>query len=410
MTAQSLFYSIIGIIILEFLWDTYLDYLNAQHYADAIPPELEGIYNPEEYQQSQSYLRTNYRFSSISSLFSLLMVLLFFFLNGFALLDTWIRGITVNPIYISLLFIGILVLANTLISIPFDYYHTFVIEEKFGFNKTTLKTFCLDKLKGILLMLILGGGILYLILWFYEKTGTHFWIYAWILISVFSVFISMFYSSLIVPLFNKQKALEAGELRDAIQQFAQKTGFTLDAIYVIDGSKRSTKANAYFSGFGPKKRIVLYDTLINDLDTDEIVGVLAHEIGHYKMKHTRYHIIASIVTTGITLYLLSIFIDNPLLAAALGVATPGFHIGIIVFGILYSPISEIIGLFMNIISRKFEYQADSFAKTNYSGTALITALKKLSKNALSNLTPHPYYVFVHYSHPTLLQRIRKLAS
>jgi len=218
----------------------------------------------------------------------------------------------------------------------------------------------------------------------------------------------MFYSTLIVPLFNKQSPLEAGDLKEAIHSFTTKVGFKLDTIFVIDGSKRSTKANAYFAGFGPKKRIVLYDTLINDLETDEIVGVLAHEIGHYQKKHTIYNLILSIITTGITLFILSLFIDSPLLAEALSVSIPSFHIGIIAFGILYSPISEVTGLLMNILSRKFEYQADDYAKNKYDGKALIAALKKLSKNSLSNLTPHPFYVFMHYSHPSLVQRVENL--
>jgi STE24 endopeptidase len=218
----------------------------------------------------------------------------------------------------------------------------------------------------------------------------------------------MFYSTLIVPLFNKQTPLEDGELKKAIKKFAQKVGFNATQIYVIDGSKRSSKANAYFAGLGPKKRIVLYDTLINDLEIDEIVGVLAHEIGHYKKKHTLYNLLLSIITTGVTLYILSLFIDSNLLAEALGVEESSFHIGIIAFGILYTPISEITGLLMSIISRKFEYQADCFAKINYDADSLVLALKKLSKNSLSNLTPHPLYVFMHYSHPTLLQRVLRL--
>lgn len=408
MTPQTLFYILIGIILLEFLWNTYLDYLNAKHYKDPIPTLLEGVFDEEEYLKSQSYKSTNYRFSIWSSLFSITTVLLFFFFDGFAWVDNWVRTFTDNPILISLLFIGILLVANDLISTPFSYYHTFVIEDKFGFNKSTKTTFWLDKIKGLLLMVLIGGGLLFAILWFYEKTDTNFWLYTWGLIAVFSVFINMFYSTLIVPLFNKQSPLEDGELKNAIEKFAQEVGFKLHNIFVIDGSKRSTKANAYFAGFGPKKRIVLYDTLINDLETDEIVGVLAHEIGHYKKKHTIYNLFLSILTTGITLYILSLFIDSPLLANALSVNQPSFHIGIIAFGILYSPISEITGLLMNLLSRKFEYQADNYAKINFSAAPLISGLKKLSKNSLSNLTPHPLYVFMHYSHPSLLQRILRL--
>lgn len=408
MTANTLFYILISIIVLEFLWETYLDFLNAKHYKDPIPKLLAGVFDEEEYLKSQAYKKTNYRFSIWSSLFSMMLVLGFFFVEGFAWVDNWVRSLTDNSILISLSFIGILLLANSLISLPFSYYHTFVIEEKFGFNKSTKKTFWLDKIKGLLLMLALGGGLLFIIIWFYEKTGSIFWLYTWGIVSVFSIFVTLFYSTLVVPIFNKQTPLEHGELKNAIQEFADEVGFKLHNIFVIDGSKRSTKANAYFAGFGPKKRIVLYDTLIDDLSTDEIVSVLAHEIGHYKKKHTVYNLLLSVLTTGITLFILSIFIDSPILANSLSVETPSFHIGIIAFGILYSPISEITGLFMNLLSRKFEYQADDYAKTNYSAQSLVSSLKKLSKNSLSNLTPHPLYVFMHYSHPSLLQRVSNL--
>jgi STE24 endopeptidase len=219
---------------------------------------------------------------------------------------------------------------------------------------------------------------------------------------------NMFYSKLIVPLFNKQTPLEEGTLRDKISEYAKSVGFNLNKIFVIDGSKRSTKANAYFSGFGSEKRVTLYDTLINDLDEDEIVAVLAHEVGHYKRKHIIFNLVASTLLSGITLYILSIFISNPLLSNALGVAIPSFHVGLIAFGLLYSPNSEITGLLMNHLSRKFEYQADNYAKTTYKPQPLISSLKKLNKNSLSNLTPHPAYVFIHYSHPTLLQRVKNL--
>jgi STE24 endopeptidase len=311
---------------------------------------------------------------------------------------------------VALFFFGIIMLASEIVSLPLSYYSTFVIEEKYGFNKSTKKIFWLDKIKGLLLTAILGGVILSLIIWFYQLTGENFWIYAWILVAAFAVFTNMFYSKLIVPLFNKQKPLEDGNLKTAIESYAKKVGFTLNNIFVIDGSKRSSKANAYFSGFGSQKRITLYDTLINDLEEDEIVAVLAHEVGHYKRKHIIFNLFSSIALTGLMLFLLSLFINSPLLSEALGVTIPSFHIGLIAFGILYSPISEITGLFMNYVSRKFEYQADNYAKETFSGKPLITSLKKLSKNSLSNLTPHPSYVFVHYSHPTLLERIKNLEA
>ena len=408
MTSETLFYLLIGILIAKFLFDTFIDALNAKHYNDAIPFELEGVYNKNEYLKSQAYKKENYRFSLLISVFSILTTLLFFIFDGFAFVDAIAKGFSSNTIIITLIFFGIILFGSDLISLPFSYYKTFVIEEKFGFNKTTKKTFVLDKLKGWLMMAIIGGGILALITWFYQITTNHFWLYAWALITVFSVFMNLFYSKLIVPLFNKQTPLEEGELKNEIETFAKKIGFKLNNIFVIDGSKRSTKANAYFSGFGAQKRITLFDTLINDLKTDEIVAVLAHEVGHYKKKHIVYNLLLSIVLTGITFYILSLLVGNINLSNALGVATPSFHIGLIAFGILYSPISEITSLFMNALSRKFEYEADDYAKNNFGSEPLINALKKLSKNSLSNLTPANLYVKIHYSHPTLLQRILNL--
>lgn len=410
MQASTLFNILVAIIVIGFLFDKLLDYLNTKHFDDSIPEKLQDVYDEEEYKKSQAYKKVNAKFSNITSVFSLVITLAFFFLDGFAYADAIARSYTNHSILVALLFFGVIILGSDLLTTPFSYYKTFVIEEKFGFNKTTQKTFWLDKLKGWFMTLILGGGILSLIILFYELTSKNFWIYAWILVALFSLFMNLFYAKLIVPLFNKQTPLEDGELKWAIENYAKKVGFTLNNIFVIDGSKRSTKANAYFSGFGSQKRITLYDTLINDLETDEIVAVLAHEVGHYKRKHIIFNITASILLTGLTLYILSLFINSPILSEALHVTTPSFHIGLIAFGILYSPISEITGLFMNYMSRKFEYQADDYAKNTFEAQPLISSLKKLSKNSLSNLTPHPAYVFVHYSHPTLLQRVENLQT
>ncbi|WP_250434243.1 M48 family metallopeptidase [Hanstruepera flava] len=408
MTASTLFWIIIAIIIINFIVDKILDALNAKHFNEALPEEINDVYDDNAYKKSQSYKLTNYRFGIITSTFSLVLTLVFLFLDGFEYVDNIARSYSNNPIIIALIFFGIIMIGSDIITIPFSYYKTFVIEEKFGFNKTTKKTFVLDKVKGWLMLAIIGGGILALIIWFYQVTKVNFWLYAWGTIAVFTVFMNMFYSRLIVPLFNKLTPLEAGGLRDKISAYAETVGFKLNKIFVIDGSKRSTKANAYFSGFGNEKRVTLFDTLINDLDEEEIVAVLAHEVGHYKKKHIIFNLIASVLLTGLTLYILSIFISNPLLSHALGVETASFHIGLIAFGLLYSPISEITGLIMNVFSRKFEYQADNYAKETYKAEPLVTSLKKLSKNSLSNLTPHPAYVFMHYSHPTLLNRIKNL--
>ncbi|MFC5044607.1 M48 family metallopeptidase [Aquimarina hainanensis] len=408
MTPNLLFYLLIMILVVVFLFDTILDILNASHYNNKIPDELKDIYPEEEYQKSIAYKTMNFRFKIVQSSITLIATLLFFFLDGFSWLDTIARSISTNPTIVSLIFFGIIMVASDILSIPASYYRTFVIEEKFGFNRTSTKTFFIDKIKEVLMIIFIGGGILFLVIWFYQLTGEQFWIYSWLLISLFTLCMNMFYTKIIVPLFNKQTPLAAGELKDIIEAYSEKVGFRLKNIFVIDGSKRSTKANAYFSGLGSEKRITLYDTLIKNLSNEEIVAVLAHEVGHYKKKHIIYNLVLSIIVTGITLWILSLFINNPILSEALGVEQPSFHIGLVAFGVLYSPISEITGLVMNYISRAFEYQADDFAKETYNAHALISSLKKLSKNNLSNLTPHPATVFVHYSHPTLLQRIRNL--
>ncbi len=399
------FIIIISIILIEYILSQILEILNYKRRNSVLPEELLGIYDDEKYKKSQQYGKVRSRFSAISSVFQLIVILLMLFMGGFAYIDDIASQINDNQIIRPLIFFAILFFASDIIGIPFAIYSTFVIEEKFGFNKTTPKTFILDKLKSWILSIIIGGIILYGILWIYYKTTDMFWLYAWAAITVFTIFMTMFYSNLIVPLFNKQTPLEEGELRTAINDFASKVGFKLTNIYVIDGSKRSSKANAYFTGLGHKKRIVLYDTLINELSVNEIVAVLAHEIGHYKHKHTTISIALSVIQTGFMFYILSLFINNPDLSKALGSNVPRVELGVIAFVIMFSPISTLLGLLMNVISRKNEYQADGYAaKYGFAGE-LISSLKKLSVNSLSNLTPHPAYVFAYYSHPTLYQRI-----
>lgn len=405
---EILFWIIIVILVLDFLFEKYLDYLNTTRWSDKLPIELAGIYDEEKYCRQQAYERENHRFGMISETFSFVVTLAMFLFAGFAFVDSLAWGFTANAILAALIFFGLLMFASDVLQTPFEVYDTFVIEEKYGFNKTTPKIFVLDKIKGWLLGAVIGGGLLALIIFIYQKTQNLFWIYAWLVVSAFSVFILLFYSNLIVPLFNKQTPLPEGGLRDAIQQFSDKVGFRLDNIFVINGSKRSTKANAYFTGFGAKKRIVLFDTLIEEMEIEEIVAVLAHEIGHYKKKHVLQGLIISLLHTGAILFVFSLLIGNPLLSRALGVETPNFHIGLVAFGILYSPVSFVLDIFMNILSRKNEYEADAFAAQNYQPEALASALKKLSVKNLSNLTPHPLYVFFHYSHPTLLQRLQHL--
>ncbi len=403
-----LFAVIIAIILIDFIIEKILDYLNLKNISPEIPKEAEGIYDAEKYKRSQEYYRVNHNFSTLTGFISLAMILLMLFLNGFAFVDSAVRKYAENPILMALLFFGILGFASDIIRLPFSVYETFVIEEKFGFNKTTVKTFIIDKIKGYILAMVIGGGLLSVITWIYQSTGTYFWLLTWAVISLVTIFITMFYTTIFVPLFNKLTPLPDGDLRTAIENYCKKTGFKLKNLFVLDASKRSAKSNAYFSGLGAKKTIVLYDTLIEKHSTGELVAVLAHEIGHYKMKHTLTGTVQGILQTGLMLFIMSLLLGNPELSKALGAAQGSFHLDILAFGLLYSPLSMILGIITNIISRKHEFQADAFAKETYDATAMQTALKKLSSDNLSNLNPHPAYVFVHYSHPSVLERLKCL--
>lgn len=405
-----LYCAIFIILVVNFILERWLDYLNTTQWSLKLPVELEGIYNEEKFRLSMEYEKTKHQFAMISESVSFVTLLIAFALGGFGWLDGIVRSYVTNPILVTLVYFAILGVLSEMFSLPFKWYDTFRIEEKFGFNKSTLRLFFIDQLKGLLIGAIIGGLILYLIVWIYLIAGHLFWIYALLVIGFFSIFMLLFYSTLIVPLFNKQNPLAECELKDAITAFSQKAGFQLDNIFVIDGSKRSTKANAYFTGLGSKKRIVLYDTLISDLDINEIVAVLAHEIGHYKKRHVYLGLFTSLLSTAIMLYVFSLLSNNPDFAKVLGSDVPGFHLAIISFGILYSPLSLVFGIGMNCLSRSNEYQADRFAAEEYGSEFLISALKKLSVSNLSNLTPHPLYVFFHYSHPTLLNRLKRLGE
>lgn len=405
---NTVFWLIIAFVVIEFLIERTISRLNASWFGKPIPSILAGVFNEEKYQKQQAYSMTNYKFEVFSSSFSVMLSLVALSLGLYGWLDEWLRQWLTNEVWLCLAFFGVIMVVNVLIDLPFDYYRTFVIEEKFGFNKATKGVFFGDQVKNLLLSAVMGGVILGLITLIYTLIPTYFWLIAWGVVSAFSLFMTMFYSEWIVPIFNKQTPLQAGELRDAIEGFAIEAGFELTNIYVIDGSKRSTKANAYFSGLGAKKRIVLYDTLIKELTTQQIVAVLAHEIGHYKHKHTRSMITVSLLSNLLMFALLGYFVASPALSIAMGGQLPSFHLGIMAFGILYSPISTLLGLAINSLSRRNEYQADAYAASFGLGNDLIGALKKLSSTALSNLQPHPAFVFVHYSHPTLLQRVTAL--
>ena len=408
ISPQIIFYLLISIILFNFIKDYFLDYLNSKFFDKKIPENLSDIYDKEKYQKSQDYKKTLYKFGKISKAYSLTILLLFFFLDGFLLVDNFARSLFESELLISLSFFGIIFFGSDILNLPFSLYSIFIIEEKFGFNKTTFRIYFFDKIKSWFITILFGGGILSFIIFQFETVGKDFWIVAWVFVTTISVLINGFYAQIIVPLFNKQTKLEEGNLKNDIEKYSKKVGFDLSNIFVIDGSKRSTKANAYFSGFGKQKRVTLYDTLLNKLNDNQIIAVIAHEIGHYKKNHIIFNLIFSTIQTGLMLYILSLLIYMPIFSEALGIQSHSFHIGLITFSILYAPISEIFSLIFNVFSRKFEYQADHYAKETFNSKHLIEALKVLSKDSLSNLTPHPKYVWWHYSHPTLAQRIKHL--
>ncbi len=410
MTPEILYIVILTIVIIGFFFDQILGYLNASWFNKPVPEILSDVYDAKKYRRQQEYKLENYRFGIISGTFSFILITGMLFLGGFAFADNLAGQISGHYILKPLIFFAMIILASDILSTPFAIYDTFVIENKYGFNKTTPKLFILDKIKGWLLGAIVGGGILTLILWIYKLNPEYFWLFAWLVVVAFSLFMNMFYSVLIVPLFNKQTPLEDGELKTAIMQFGEKAGFNIAKIFVIDGSKRSTKANAYFSGMGPKKRIVLYDTLISKMTTDEILAVLAHEIGHYKHKHIYKSMFASIIETGVTLFIFGLFAGSNILSQALGVDEASFHIALIAFGIIYSPLTSVLGIVSSVFSRKAEFQADNFAAEYGLAESLISALKKLSSHNMGNLTPHPLVVFLSYSHPPVLDRVLNLGK
>ena len=402
MSSETIFFIIVVFLCLDFVLERVLEFLNSKYMSPVLPDSLKGIYDEKEYSRFQSYKRENGR---LDSWVGFVVMIVFLVAGGFGWYNSWVVSLTDSVVWQTILFVVGLSVASSVLDIPFDYYATFRIEEKYGFNKTTRRVYWLDTVKELVLSLVLGGVLLALVVWFYTWAGTYFWLYAWGAVTLFSVFMAMFYSQLIVPLFNKQTPLQEGSLRDKIQAFAGKVGFKLDNIYVIDGSKRSTKANAYFTGLGPKKRVVLYDTLIDELTEEEIVAVLAHEVGHYKKRHTLRSMVVSVIQMGVLFWLFSLCVNNAALSEALGGDRAYFQLGLIAFAILYSPVNLILGIGMNVWSRSNEYEADAFAARYYEGDYLVSGLKKISVKSLSNLTPHPLYEYIYYSHPSLLKRI-----
>ena len=408
MKPETILSVILGISIVSYLFDQLLDYLNLKAQRKDIPAEVEGFYNKEKYQKSLDYQKDQTRFSFITAAFSFLLSLGMLVFGGFGWLDSVLRPFFTSEITLALVFFGTIMIASDILTIPFQWYGTFVIEEKYGFNKTTVRTFIADKLKGYLLGALIGGALLSVLIYLINSIGPDFWIWFALLSAAFTLFMSMFYTSLILPLFNKLTPLADGELKTAIETFAKKVNFPLDNVFVMDGSKRSAKANAFFSGIGKKKKIVLYDTLINNHTTEELVAVLAHEVGHFKKKHIIWSYLISIVQIFFLLFILSKMVFNENLSIALGGSQQAIHLNLIAFTILFSPISAITGLLMSMLSRKNEFEADAYAKEKFDGHALSNALKRLSVDSLSNLYPHPVYVFFHYSHPPLLQRLNAL--
>jgi len=394
-----------AVIIVLFL-DILADILNLRALHDELPPAFKNIYDEGRYRKSQEYLRVNTRFEWISSGFSLFVFLLFWFGKGFPFLDQWVRSFHRGPILAGLLFIGVLAAVKGLLSLPFRMYGTFVIEERFGFNRTTWRVFFLDILKGTFLGIALGIPLVSGILAFFQYTGASAWIYCWVAVTLFMLGVTFVAPTWIMPLFNKFTPLDPGELRSAILSYARSIDFPLENIYVMDGSRRSGKSNAFFTGFGKHRRIVLFDTLIGQHSVPELVAILAHEMGHYKKKHILKTILLGILQAGVLLFLLSFFISYQGLFDAFFMSQKSVYGGLVFFAILYSPVDFMIGLFLKAWSRRNEREADRFAvKTTRDPRSFATALKKLAVHNLSNLLPHPFYVFLNYSHPPVLERI-----
>ena len=417
MATQLWFFIIISLVVLNYLFSNILDYVNHRNWKDEIPNELKDFYNEEKYKTAKSYALSKNKIGLFSSSISFLFIMTLLVFNGYGFIDQLVNMDILKSFFLfdlnssfaqSGLFFLILFILNSIISIPFSYYNTFIIEEKFGFNKTTKSTFFLDILKSFFLSVFIGGALLFLALYLYDNLNDGFWLWLWIGLSFLMILINMFYADLIVPIFNKLKPLDDGELRQKIEKYSKEVGYLLNNIYVIDGSKRSTKANAFFSGLGPRKTIALYDTLIEKHTEDELVAVLAHEVGHFKKKHIFSGLIMSIIQIGIMTFFFELCLKLPEISLALGGSEASFHLGLIGFSIIFSPISMLSGILMNYISRKNEFEADAYAKETFNGEDLSLALKKLSVDSLSNIYPHPLYVFFHYSHPPLIQRLRAL--
>ncbi|MBW3467179.1 M48 family metallopeptidase [Arthrospiribacter ruber] len=408
MDAEWIKYLLLGILTFGFLFEKTLNHLNIKRAVPPVPDTLSQYVSQNKLHESKAYHQANYKFGLLTGTFTFLITFCFIYFGFFGWMDAVLRPHLENPILHSLFYFAVIFIGSDILSLPFDYYQTFVIEEKFGFNKSSPRIFFSDKMKGYFLSILIGGALLAVLLWLIHRIGTDFWWQFWLISAIFMIGVNLFYTAWILPLFNKLTPLEDGELKDKIIQYARSVEFPLDNIFVIDGSKRSSKANAFFSGFGKRKKVVLYDTLIDQHTPDELVAVLAHEIGHYKKKHIFTGMLISVLHIGIMLFILSQFIFSENMSLALGGNQMAIHLNIIGFTMLLSPISMILGIGMNLISRKNEFEADAYAKETFAGKPLAEALKTLSVNSLSNINPHPWYVFVNYSHPPLLERLHRL--
>ena len=396
-------------IIFDFILNGIADYLNLKNLRSDLPDAFQGVYDPDRYRKSQQYLKVNTHFGWVTGTFNVILILIFWFGKGFPLLDEWVRSFNYGPLITGLIYMGVLIAIKALLSLPFSIYATFVIEERFGFNQTTWSTFLLDMVKGVSLAIVLGTPLLAGVLAFFEYAGPNAWWYCWIAVTLYMLGVQFIAPTWIMPLFNKFTPLEDGELKSAIFTYAGSINFPIENVYVMDGSRRSRKSNAFFTGFARHRRIVLFDTLINQQTVGELLAVLAHEMGHFKKKHILQSLALGILQMGIMLYLLSIFISYQGLFDAFYMPHKSVYAGLIFFGLLYSPLGFFIGIFMQMLSRRNETEADRFSvETTRDPDSMVAALKKLSMDNLSNLLPHPLYVFLNYSHPPVLERIRAI--
>ncbi len=400
---------ILFILVASYILDIIVDILNVKHVSTKLPEEFNGYYSAEKYKTAQEYLKENTRFGIIIDTIFTPVTIAFILLGGFNYVDRFARSFNFGSIPTGLIFAGVLVFISQVLHIPFSLYSTFVLEEKYGFNRTTVKTFVLDLLKSWLLMAVIGGAIFSIVIWFFEKTGDWAWLYCWAMVTVIQLFLTFIAPVVIMPIFNKFIPLEAGELKSSIESYAQSQGFKMKGVFKMDASKRSTKSNAFFTGFGKFRRIVLFDTLIEKHTVDELVSVLAHEVGHYKKRHILISILISIILSGVMFFILSLFLNNKGLFAAFRMDYTSVYASLLFFGLLYAPLDMLLSIFGNMLSRRHEYAADTYAVTTYrKPESMISALKKLSVDNLSNLTPHPLKVLLHYSHPPMLERIKAI--